>query len=207
MVLKSIERRETEIRHAEAADKVRTDQNEASRTTAKQELAEAEARWEEEYRAWMATRLQRMGVILQKSGVLQALRDIESARLRSSGLKHALVLGGNSDSCYAMLAWGKIFRVEEAPLGGQYITYERHRFLFFQSDPGTGEADYSYIKVLVNPDSAELEINGERFPNQVWKQDEQRVLDALAEAYLNPTRVVYTLSDEPRQPSINEMGH
>ncbi len=130
--------------------------------------------------------------VFSSSGVLQGLKDIERGKLAGIIKKHALVI--DLDTGTAQLVWGNKFTVENNQVSNA-------RPLFF----GFEEADYQSINVTVDPDTLTLSIQGASryiLTQNEWENNPDRILDALADAYLNPIRVTYR--EEP--PSSSSHG-
>lgn len=156
-----------------------------------------EQRWKEEERNELRIKRQKVDRLIQKSGVLTGLREIEQ-RVRRTFPKVALVSIANDEydffkNPYFMLAWGNAFTVKN-----NEITYEqRKRGLFGLVNDGY--VDYSYIGVYMKFDfneelDAHYTMNIE--PNHVhdvyiesnlvYSYLQSKIIDKLARAYADP---------------------
>jgi len=117
--------------------------------------------------------------VLQESGVLVELGDIES-RLLQGVEKHRIIV--DLDNANTKLVWGS--RLNISPQG---VISRRPLMLGLAIDP---ILDYSHIDVSVNVDSESLGINGRTFLATEWRNRPKIIAEALAEAYLNPRRSV-----------------
>jgi hypothetical protein len=157
------------VRAVADAERRRQSQREDSERQTRQ------AREAEEYHQWVRTTT---SMVLQESGVLAELGDIES-RLLQGVAKHRILV--DLDHANAKLVWGSRFDI--SPQGA---ISRRPLMLGLSIDP---ILDYSYIDVSVDVNSKSLGINGRTFSANEWRE-RPKIAKALADAYLNPGRVV-----------------
>lgn len=117
--------------------------------------------------------------VLGESGVLDSLKRIENKYLRGNVKKHDLIY--RREKAQVVLLWGNRFQVADGEIFAE-----------------NGSASYSYIEAKVDPDTQSLTIVGDK--ETEFSKDKltgtKDVEIALAEAYLEPKRVVV----EPPEP-------
>ncbi len=126
-------------------------------------------------------RAEKFDVLLNESAVMRPLQELERS-LAHKAAKHAIVI--DKDGCEVTVVWGNRFTVNDNKIGPEKTS------LFL----GLGEDwinEYSAFSVLFNIDNGEVEVYGRYGPQaslskNEWKANPQRLVDALAEAYLNP---------------------
>jgi hypothetical protein len=168
-----LQRQKNELAQRQAEDKKRQKQRQEQMRQLNEAHRLAEAR-----RQLVRTN---SNYVFNSSGALQGLKDIKDGKLTNTVRKYALVI--DLDTGTAELAWGNKFTVKNNQICNS--------LRFFSS---LKEADYQSIKIIVNPDTLDLSIQGNVSSTLMlneWKNNSGRVLDALADAYLNPNRVTY----------------
>ena len=185
MVLNRIEQREREAAEQRRNTELKQQQKELERQQAENQRRHEQMQQQIEDQRLAEARRQLVrtnsNYVFSSSGVLQGLKHIERGKLAGIIKKHALVI--DLDTGTAQLVWGNKFTVEN-----NQVSNARRFF------SGLEEADYQSINVTVDPDSFDLSIQGAgRFTltQNEWENNPDRVLDALADAYLNPDRVTH----------------
>jgi hypothetical protein len=182
MVLNHIDKKQREDRERaerEAADKLRQehDREMLQQQQMLQQQREREQRERQEKK--------NINTVFEASGVLNDLKEIEKGRLQGTVNKHALVV--NLETGIAELAWGNKFSVNDNSIGFQKV-FLRGEF-----------KDYQSIRVIVDPNSMDIRIVGQQtyhISKDEWQRNRDKVHEALADAYLNPNRIVKKLEEE-----------
>ena len=188
MVLNRIEQREREVEEQRRKEKLKRQADDLTQRQAANKRhqdnlrLQAEARHREDARRQLVRT--NSDYVFNSSGALQGLKDIERGKLSGNVTKHALLI--NLDNSEAQLVWGNKFSIKD------------NRVDYIRPFIGYGVKNYQSITVKVNPDTFSLSIQGSSnttFTQNEWKNNPGRVLDMLADAYINPQRV--NESDEP----------
>lgn len=119
--------------------------------------------------------------ILRESLVLDSLMTIEKELLEGNVAEHDVVYDPSDRK--AMLVWGSNFKV----VNGKIATLDSY--------------NYSYIEVVVDPDTEAITIFGREqyhFDKHQWNK-KQNIDKALAKAYMEPKRAVYSPPSSDRE--------
>ena len=163
------ERIEQKFREREDA-RIREQQEAAQRESARrqeqvrfQKENEAKAEQERNNRCEHAKRL------MEESRIISHLEAIKNKVI---GARKDLII--DLDEAKVILAWGRYHLTAKGEL--VYSSFTRVK-------------DYSYIEVKFRLGNETLEINGHELSSEQWRNQNDTVTDALADAYLSPRRV------------------
>lgn len=171
-------------------DKIKRINNEALQKQHEQKIRSREEtvtanltkqRIEIEKRATIDAERKRMFWFLIQSGVVEGINEIQKKYL--SLTKHN-VLCDFSSSFHYDLVWGRKYHIHSDDYGNQTIEMYGPLDKFFSLE---GHLDYSRIRVGVN-DSGDIAIEGKQIDRDIWQRDKDIVIDALARAFINPSR-------------------
>ena len=126
--------------------------------------------------------------IMRESLVLDNLLRIEKELIEGNVAEHDIVYDPSERK--AMLIWGSNFKVV-------YGKIKR-----------TGSYNYSYIEVAVDPDTENITICGReqyRLDKHQWNK-KQNIDNALAKAYLEPIREVYSPPSDSYHSNSDDSG-
>lgn len=114
--------------------------------------------------------------VLNKSGLLEGMRDIESG-LDGLVRKHTIVLRPEDGT--VKLVWGNKFNVrDDGEISYEGVWLSRY-----------GQMDYSYIEARINTNTESVQIGYDRVAKDQWQSSPATIIDLLAKAYRNPNRV------------------
>lgn len=107
--------------------------------------------------------------LIDQSGVIGHFEELKQ-NIRAE--KKDIVI--DLDKATVTLLWGRYHITSTGKI--DYSSYTRLK-------------NYSQITVVFNLDNESLSINKQKIDGEAWKKDKDPIIDALAEAYLNPERV------------------
>ena len=188
-----------EMQRIAAEDEVRAEairkQAEAVRVAADVERERQMQRETSERKAREARELEeRRGLVnrlLEESGVLRELKDIELNLLRGIE-KHGIILDIYTPS--VTLVWGSRFEIHDNEIGFGHHFWSPEGLLGFLHREMIEDysLDYTYIRTNLNLETQAIRINeGKEIPKSQWSTNRALVSEELAQAYLHPKRHTY----------------
>lgn len=125
-----------------------------------------------------STRLRHLLTLLHESRLIQHMVDLKRD---IGGDRKDIVFEYEGITLY----WGRYHIKQETELVLSGHTLKRGHVSYSSF---TRVKDYSYIAARFDLKDESLEINGREIPREKWRSNQNVIIDALADAYLNPRR-------------------